>query len=576
MNDWIVGLWDGHDAGAAVLCGDRVVAAVNEERLSRRKLDVGFPVRALQQCLDQAGLRPGDVSSVAVSTTDFSKTLTRALPHLKDEYYLIRRRKKQPGRFTGLKKKAKYWLTEIGPSAVTQSISRRLLVRELAAPGIDTASLHLVDHHEAHAASAAFYSGMLPCLVITLDGIGDGLSGSVWMVRPDSFELVSRISGRHSLGILFEHVTNLLHMRELEDEGKVMALADYACPVPDTHNPLMKLVAVEGMQIRCCHGSLQMHAALRNILWHYPPEQFARMAQRLLEVRVSELVSACVRQTGIRDIALAGGLFSNIKVNMHLRSLSGVNRVSVFPHMGDGGLALGAAAALRYRTVGVRACSNADVSAWGPSFSDEDIRDAIQARGLMSRVLDDVASDIAALIADGHIVFWYQGAMEYGPRALGHRSILARPDRIEIRDTLNLRLKLRVWYQPFCPSILEEDARACLEDCDGLENRFMTMAYRVRPEYRAQLQGVSGQDGTCRPHIVVPGDGRYAELLAQVKKRIGIGAVLNTSYNIHGDPLVCSPQDAIETFLKTRSQYLVMNDCLVWTQQEPGGEDRKL
>src|SRR5208337_503300 len=164
---------------------------------------------------------------------------------------------------------------------------------------------------------------------------------------------------------------------------------------------------------------------------------------------------------------------------------------------------------------------------------------------------EDIARITASLIASGEIVFWVQGRMEYGPRALGHRSILAPAGSELIKDRLNMELKMRVWYQPFCPSILEEDSRSCFEPFTGRPDRFMTTAYRVRPEFRGRMKGVTGKDGTCRPQVVDAQDGKYFSLLVELKKLTGLGVVLNTSLNLHGEPLVCSPEDAVKTFIKT-------------------------
>jgi carbamoyltransferase len=171
---------------------------------------------------------------------------------------------------------------------------------------------------------------------------------------------------------------------------------------------------------------------------------------------------------------------------------------------------------------------------------------------------------VADLLEAGRIVMWFQGRMEYGPRALGHRSVLARPDRLALRDRINLVLKRRVWYQPFCPSMLESEGPRLLGDWTGGRNRAMTMAYEVAPRYREQLAGVISVDGTCRPQLVPDGDGSaFAELLHEARRRWGVGAVLNTSFNIHGEPLVCSPVEAVDVFLRSGADALAIGDCCV-------------
>ncbi len=564
---YVLGIWDGHDAGAALLgSGGEILFAVNEERLSRRKLEVGFPSRSIQACLDHAGLAPRDVNRAAASTSDPAKTLTRLVPGLKEAYYQLRRRKKGPGRFYTAKKSFKYRLTERAPNTFTRAASRLHLRRRLRAMGFppDT-PLEIVDHHTAHARAAAACSGFDSCAVLSLDGVGDGLAGSVWWFRQGELRLIRRFPARVSLGVFFEHVTNLLNMRELEDEGKVMALADFAHPVADEENPLLRLIRTRGLEIESDIPSGAMYRELKRILWRYPSEQFACMAQRTLEKCVTDLAMESLRAAGEQRIALAGGVFSNIKVNMKIAEQAPVEDLYVFPHMGDGGLALGAGLEAADRETGGRGRPLPDLYL-GPEYTPEEILAALNRRGLPFRRPDDITEQAARRVLAGEIVLWFQGRMEYGPRSLGGRSILARPDDEGIRDRLNLVLKMRVWYQPFCPSLLAEDALALL-DFDGRgdmeSNRYMTTAFRVRPEHRPLMKGVTGRDGTCRPHLVREENPRLRALLQHVKKELGRGVVLNTSFNIHGEPVVCTPDDALDMFEKSDIRCLVLGDYLV-------------
>ena len=558
---YILGIWDGHDSGAALIRDNKIEVAFNEERLTRRKLEIRFPEHSVRQCLKHLNLPPSEIKHIAVSSYDFSKTLARIFPATKEDYYLIRRRKKSPGRLSTLKKKAKYIVTELGPSSLTKRISELCLRKSLRALGFRDFAIHLVDHHRCHAAAAAFCSGFDDALVITIDGIGDALSGTISTLSEKGLSCITDISGKHSLGIFFEHVTNLMNMRELEDEGKVMALANYAYPIPDGENPLLDLIEIKGLNVRCKYSTLRMYGELRKMLWQYPSEQFAYMAQRTLEVKIVDLVKNAIAATGHTRVALAGGVFSNIKVNMLIRTLPEVKDCFVFPHMGDGGLALGAALAANYELKGITSYQLNDVF-FGMDYTDDEIRAALDASGLEYSHHDSIEKEAAQLIAQGHIIFWFQGRMEYGPRSLGHRSILALPNSKRIRDLLNLRLKMRVWYQPFCPTMLEEDASVYLEDYDS-PNRFMTMGYMVKDGYRDELEGVLSVDGSCRPQVVRANEPCLGMLLSTLKALTGRGVVLNTSFNIHGEPLVCSPQDALNTLKKTRNDYLVIGNYLV-------------
>lgn len=568
MAPLILGVWDGHDAGAALLEGERIVFAVNEERFSRRKLEAGFPRSSIAACMELAGT--SRIEEVAVATSDPAKTLTRLFPALKEEYYLMRRRKRDPGKLGGLKKWFKYRFTELGPNPLSTMLSRLVLREELKAVGLGAARLSLVDHHTAHAHTAARCSGFESCAVLTLDGVGDGLSGSIQQFDGRSLHLLKKLPAAVSLGIFFEHVTNLLNMRELEDEGKVMALANYAFPVDDDENPLLPLVRIEGLDLVSDFSSTAMFREMKRILWRYPSEQFAYMAQRALEKNVIQLVANIAAQTGMNRLALAGGVFSNVKLNMKLAGLPGISRLYIFPHMGDGGLAIGAAMDVNARRHNAWRYSLQDLYL-GPGFTSQEMEIELNRSEFSSQKLEDVAGTAARLILQGEIILWLQGRMEIGPRALGNRSILARPDDRQVKDRLNVALKKRVWYQPFCPSMLIEDAPALLHG-EGLnleDNRFMTLAFKIRADSLRMLEGVMNVDGTCRPHFVMDENPMYRELLLQIKESLGKGVVLNTSFNIHGEPIVRSPGDALNLLRTTGIRYLIMEDRLIANTSKP-------
>ena len=402
--------------------------------------------------------------------------------------------------------------------------------------------------------------------------MGDGLSGSVSAFQGGEIVPLSRISSRDSLGIFFEHVTNLLNMRELEDEGKVMALANYACPVEDSNNPMMDFFTVRGLTVVARHRTLKMYDELRKILWKYPFEQFAFMAQRTLEVKILELVRNALKETGMSKIAFSGGVASNVKVNMRIKDLPEIDECFVFPHMGDGGLALGAAFLVNRNLNGVHAIPLDDLFL-GPAYTEQEVRETLESRRLPYRHSEHIETEVARLIAEGKIVLWFSGRMEVGPRALGGRSILARADSLEIKNRLNLVLKARAWFQPFCPTMLVEDAREFLVDLKGKPDRFMTMGYMVKENMREKIRGVINIDGSCRPQIVSEVEHpRFAALLKEVKRIIGCGVILNTSFNIHGDPVVCSPQDAVDTLIKTGCDALAIENFLVWNESPKKGE----
>lgn len=559
----ILGVWDGHDAGAALLVDGRLAAAVNEERFTRRKLDYVFPAASIEACLAIARLSPTDVDEVANCTLEVSKALGRLMPASRERFYQVRRRNARPGPWATLLQTAQYRVREWGPTWWSRVINRRGLQQDAAAAGLDRARVRIFDHHVCHATAAAYASPFESCVVVTIDGLGDGWSSTVHQFRDGRLTLLDRTPARHSPGVFFEHVTSLLNMRPLEDEGKVMALADYAAPIPDDRNPLLSILTVDRLQFKTRVPGHALRRVLHRHHWHVPNEQFAFMAQRALERACVSLVENAVEATGESRVALAGGVTSNVKINRSIRHLDRVEEMFVFPHMGDGGLACGAAVAASVEGGERPSLSLGDLGL-GPEYGERSIQQALADSGLAFTRVDDLSNAVADLLVDGRVVLWFQGRMEYGPRALGHRSILARPDRPDLRDRLNLILKKRVWYQPFCPSMLERDARSMLADLKGSPNRHMTTAYLVRPACRAALAGVLSIDGTCRPQIV-PDDepGPFGDLLRSLRARLGCGAVLNTSFNIHGQPLVCTPGQALDVFVKSGADWLAIGPFLV-------------
>lgn len=565
----LIGVWDGHDAGAALLLDGRVALALNEERLSGRKLDVGLPVRAIAALRAAAGDRP---IHWAVTTSDPAKTLTRLIPALKERYYRQRRRLAPPGPLHGLTHYAKYHLTQWPPCDPLRAWTRRHFARVLAA---DPATIHLVEHHEAHAASALFWPAwQRDVLAVTLDGIGDGESGSVWRWSPQTRTLkkLLGVGGAHSLGLFFEHVTHELQMRPLEDEGKVMALATFAAETPGKKNvflPWFNLApGPDGLpRLTCAIRPSAMARAVRDLVWCHPREQLCRMAQDVLETLVPAYFAALARATGCADFAYSGGVASNIKVNRLLRLTPGIDRLEICPAMGDGGLALGAAQAAWFRLTGQPPAPFTDFRL-GPDHGDLGADAEALARPLAATCTRpaDVPAAVADLVAAGEVVMWAQGRMELGARALGARSIVARADSIAARDDLNLRLKRRVWFQPFCPSLLAEEAPRLLADYRDARdlNQHMTTGFQTTPAGRAALAGAIGTDGSCRPQLVPPeAAGPWRSLLEGVRARTGTGAVINTSLNLHGAPMPDLPAGIVAAWHESGVRHLALGSAVL-------------
>jgi carbamoyltransferase len=573
--DAVIGVWDGHDAGAALVIDGRVVLALNEERLSGRKLDVGLPVRALAAMRTAAA---GRRIAWAPTTSDFAKTLTRTFPSMKENYYQLRRRLTPPGPLHPLTLRAKYSLTQLPTHRVLRNWARRWFARTLDVP---LADVFLVDHHAAHAASAAFWPTWHgDANIVTLDGIGDGESGSVWAwsEATASLEKILSIPGSASLGLFFEHVTNELQMRPLEDEGKVMALATYAAEQPLSANVFLPWFSLTtdaaGLPVlRCAIPPSRMARAVRDVVWCTPREQVCRMAQQTLEQLVPRFFGLLAAATGRGAFGYAGGVASNIKVNRLIRPVPGVERLEVCPAMGDGGLALGAALSVWRTVTGSRPAAFTDFRL-GTDHGDlgRDAEAIARETGATLQRPADIARAAAERVAAGEIVMWAQGRMELGARALGARSIIARADSVAARDDLNLRLKRRVWFQPFCPTILADEAPALLADYRGARdlNRHMTTGFATTMQGRAALAGAIGHDGSCRPQLVEADPANpWWRLLVGMRELTGVGAVINTSLNMHGKPMADDAAGVVDAWLESGVQHLALGSTLLSKKTPP-------
>lgn len=556
----ILGVWDGHDSGAAIVEDGKILVAVNEERFTKRKLEVLFPHNSIRYCLAYLDIKPSDIKDIAYSTSDFSLTLTRKFPKIKDDYYYIRRRmKKTP--FPGANRRIINFTGTLKSNSLFRHISNHSFKSELKKQGFEKYRLHLVEHHNAHVASAYLCSGFKKSLTLTLDGLGDGLSGSVSVCNGSEIEKVKEIKTIDSLGLFYQEITSILNMRILEDEGKVMCLADYSEKIKKENNPMMKFFKVEDGNIKSRNTLEKRYAILKRLKESMNRTRFCRMAQDVLEHYSLEFFKQNIGEYGIKELSMSGGVFSNIKNNMNIVNNLNIKKWFIFPHMGDGGLAAGAALFVENKTKGTSPKRLSSLSL-GPEYKDKEILDSLKLfkKKITWRKEKDTEGFAAEKIAKSDVIYWVKGKMEYGPRALGNRSILTRPDKKEMIAILNKLIKRRDWFQPFCPSILEKDARQFLHKYD-ISDPFMTMGYKIKENKRSQLVAAQSVDGTCRPQIIK--EGEYASLIKKIKKKTGFGGVLNTSFNIHGEPLVNDPKDAIKTLLKAKRGTLIINDYIV-------------
>jgi carbamoyltransferase len=543
----VLGLHVGHDSSAAVVVDGRVVADAAEERFSRVKHDGGLPVRAIASCLELAGLALGDLDAVAVASR------VEPLP-LKD----LLARPLPPG--------------EVGARLPRRPLHAR---RYPLAPGMPVVT---VNHHLAHAASAYYTSGASERqLIVTADGIGDGVSVAIWRGEGGRIEALGQFPGTGSLGWFYGNVTEALGWLHGDGEGTTMGLAAYGDPeaaagVLDGFHPRYEdgaLVAPhEFGAIRpwsergATRWSSPEAPALAELAERLGAEHIAAEAQRVLEEQVLQIAEPWLAREDTRLLSCAGGVFLNVRLNQRLRESAAVDRLHVYPNPGDAGLAAGAALLVCHeRAQGTPIAGIRDLYL-GPEHSDDEIACLLEARGLASVRHHDVAAQAAERLARGQVVGWFQGRMESGPRALGARSILANPCLAETKRTVNERIKLREEFRPFGPSIAAERAAAYLRRAGS--EPYMITAFDVQDDKRAAIPAVVHIDGTVRPQTVERETSpRLHAVIEAFAGLTGEHAVLNTSFNLKGEPIVCHPRDAIRTFYDSGLDCLIMGDHLI-------------
>ena len=568
------------NASAAVVCDGRLVAAVEEERFNRIKYAAGFPAQAIRYCLKEAGLKLEEIDHVAVPRNPYARLGTKL-------FYALRMPSFARGR-------AKVLAKFIG-------------VREALAAAFDSdpktiaAQFHRIEHHQAHLASAFFVSPFERAALLSADGLGDFASTMWGCGRGNRMEIADAIAFPHSLGLYYTAVTQYLGFLKFGDEYKVMGLAAYG--EPERLEAFRDIVRFDtngngngfrlGLEYFVHHrtgpemswaeadktptlGKLFSEEMSRRLgaarSLEEPLEQRHRNLAASLQARLEEvylgMLGKLAKATGLKSICLAGGVAFNCVANGKIFESTPFERVYVQPAAGDAGLAVGAAYYVWHQKLGKPRSFVMDHAYWGPGFSAAEIRAAIEASGMERegyRVAElperELAGRAAAIIADGKILGWFQGRAEWGPRALGNRSIVADPRRADMKDILNRRIKHREIFRPFAPSILAEATGEWF--AKSHPSPFMTLAYAVRPEKRGLIPAPTHVDGTGRLQTVTrEANPRYHALISAFRDLTGVPVVLNTSFN-DNEPIVCRPEEAIDCFLRTKMDALVLGDFLI-------------
>jgi len=549
----------GYDSAAALVIDGRVVAAAAEERFSRKKHTGDFPIESIKFCLREAGIRLEDIDEIAHG---FDYAPVRPL----------------------------YSLDPDSSALYEQVLSKEALVRHIHSfyPDFCAAKIQPVGHHLAHAASAAFTSGWQDCLVVVNDAMGEVQSLTVFQFRGGELKKLREIPASSSIGILYSLVTLHLGFDFNSDEYKIMGLAPYGdperfrsffesavelCPDGSIRIPILRLN--RSREERENYLSTRAYLDERMVPRRKPDEEItqehkdvAAALQECLDRVVLHICGYFGKQTGMRRIALSGGVALNCTANGKLIDSGMFDEVYIQPAAGDDGTALGAAL---YRASLSEEIHNErmHVPLLGPAYSPLCIEKAIEKyaghiTATRFESVDRVCSEAAKLITEGRVIAWFRGRMEYGPRALGNRSILADPGHPAMRDRINAMVKMREAFRPFAPACSQDEAHRWFNVKPGTRMPYMITVVDVRPEHRTSLPAITHVNGSARLQTVSDTDNSdFYRLLKAVGRSTGREMVLNTSFNVKGQPIVNTPEEAIETYLRTGIEFLFLEDTLV-------------
>jgi len=556
----VLGIHCGHDSSAAIIRDGEILADAAEERFTRLKHCNHVPVKAMTYCLSIAGLSNiNEVDYVAFSWKTPPKDLRVVLGI--DNNSNLRQKVKE---FLGF------------------GISSDHLQVPIYFPDFhlqDEKKLITVEHHLAHAASAYFTrSTNQQCLIFTVDGAGDGVSTAVWLGENNRIIPLEKLYREASIGWAYSIVTEALHWWHGDGEGKTMGLAPYGdrtqcAGVLDTYFPhfqgcnLLRPTKLGQAYYWIENSSTQFHFdeayEVEKLVNQYGRENIAAEAQYKLEECLKEYIFGWATKSNCKNLAFSGGVFLNVKLNQRIwNERKGlIEEQHIFPNCGDSGLALGAALYVYYQHREFHG-NNLKHLYFGPSFSNEDIEKIIKERNLRYRYTERPDITGAALLAQNKIIGWFQGRMESGPRALGNRSILMSPLDAKNKDIINQRVKFREGFRPFCPSILREKAEDYL--MDWRDEYFMITSFDVKAEKRENIPAVVHVDGTVRPQMVCREiNPLYWDLINEFSRLTGESVILNTSFNIKGEPIIHHPREAIRCLFDTGLDALFLGNYLL-------------
>jgi len=567
---YILGLTTLGDSAATLIHDGEIVAAAEEERFSRRKHHSGFPYNAMQYCLEEGGIKVADLAHIGLYWKP----------------WVLRHKAMQALKSAVISRDMFKARVDRGVAQVSESylgmFRHPQLIRKHFGPG--NFRFHFLEHHQCHAASAFFVSGFDRAAIMTWDGTGEDTTTLFSQGHDRNINVLKRIKLPHSLGQFYSAVTNFIGFDMFGgDEWKVMGLAAYGKP---------QYYDFFSEKVLTRNGNHDFHLNIRvldhHLAKHYqfgeeisrelgPPRRpddeltqrhwdIAASAQKVLEDTALHLLRGLYERTGEENLCMAGGVAFNSVMNGRIMTESPFKNYFVQPAAGDAGCSLGAALLVHHQRLQQPRKFKMEHAYYGPGFTSAECKTALDEAGLHYETLPDeqMLPRVAKMMAEGAIIGWFQGRMEFGPRALGNRSFIADPRRGDMRELLNKKVKLREWFRPLAPSMKEEVSA----DMFGRPHSdpFMITVLHVTNEQRDRFPAVVHVDGTARPQTVSrKTNPRYWSLINEFEKLTGCPMVLNTSFNIQ-EPIVCRPQDAIKTFQSASFDALVLEDHLVLRQ----------
>ena len=583
----ILGIHDGHNSGVSLFKNGRLLSAISEEKISRKKNEYGFPVNSIKLALAHNNIKKNQIDAIAVSTKN-----------LPPKYYLVKRNTSFSLK-DYLTEQNEYWHERIYKKRKVKYlkifkkkiIGRKKLFYDFSKIkneddytgmrkarknfyskyfSIDKNKIFFFDHHECHAYYGFYGKGLtnLKTCVVTLDGGGDGTNAAIWVSNKNKLKNVYRTNSGN-LGRMYRYITLLLGMKPTEHEFKVMGLAGYALEKNEYYKKSLKIfqktLGINGIKFKYINKPKDNYFYFKNKLNGERFDTISYSIQKYLEEILVKWFKNIYKKYKIKNFVFSGGVAQNVKATKKILETKNISSIYVPPGPGDESLCIGAVycylAKFKHQFKSISSMENPYT---GIKFRETDLKFITKIKNLKIKKTTD--KEIAKILKKGNPVARFSlEPNEFGPRALGNRSIIADPRNQDIINLINKKIKVRDFWMPFAPSILEEDAKKVMNVVKNHKNPFMTISFDVKKKYINKIPAaVHPFDKTCRPQFVSKiTNPKYYNLIKEFKKITGLGVLLNTSFNLHGEPIVFSPKDAIKSFLNSGLEYLYIGDFLV-------------